>query len=277
VKFLIGIDVETGRKYWIDFSDQSNLLLGGCPGSGKTRFVRLLAYQALMSGHKVIIGDFKGLDFQKFEPKCKVIYEHNELIKTLHYLVNGEIEKRKKIFRSVGAENITEYNMLTGNDMKRIFLIIDELGEAMEVVNVNIDKKERKAMEETLDDYTKSLARLGRAFGINCVFGTQRPDVGILQGQTRSQFIHRLCFLADDMTSRIVLDNSIAKEIPPKIKGRCFVKDSIQYIPVQVYNFEVKLLKNLPDLVNKKHENEEVKQKNVILKKNIKVVDYDLV
>lgn len=272
MNFCIGVNIHNGCPYYLDFGDQSNLLIGGCPGSGKTRFVRLLAYQALRLGHKVIIGDFKGLDFQKFEPKCQVIYNHKELIDTLMFLNDSEIEKRKKLFRSVGAENITDYNKITCKNLKRIFLIIDELGEAMEVVNVNIDKKERKSMEEILDDYTKSLARLGRAYGINLIFGTQRPDVGILQGQTRSQFIYRVCFLADDMTSRIVLNNSIAEKIPYKAKGRCFVREGISYIPVQVYNFEFPLLRILPDM---KPEIKVLNNKNAKTKNNIEIVDYD--
>lgn len=272
MRFCIGININSGNPYYLDFNDQSNLLVGGCPGSGKTRFVRLLAYQALRLGHKVIIGDFKGLDFQKFEPKCQVIYSHKELIDTLIFLNDVEIERRKKLFRSVGAENITDYNKITGKNLKRIFLVIDELGEAMEVVNVKIDKKERKVMEEILENYTKSLARLGRAYGINLIFGTQRPDVGIIQGQTRSQFIYRVCFLADDMTSRIVLNSSIAEEIPYNAKGRCFAREGVIYTPVQVYNFEFPLLRNLPDM---KQEIKVLNKKNVIKKKNIELIDYE--
>jgi len=104
--------------------------------------------------------------------------------------------------------------------LKRYYLMIDELGEAMEIVNPDMESKDVKELEKGIADYAKSLARLSSAFGIHLIFGTQRPDVGILEGQTRDQFIGRICFKAVKNTSNIVLDSPIACELKSEEKGR---------------------------------------------------------
>jgi S-DNA-T family DNA segregation ATPase FtsK/SpoIIIE len=271
MKFCVGVNVRTHGKYYIDFNVQSNLLIGGCPGSGKSAFMDLLIYQALKCQHNVIIGDFKGLDVQEYESKCKVVYTHEELINALIFL-QAELKRRVKIFRSAKVKNITQYNRKTGTNMKRWFLFIDELGEATEIIDATIKPNEKKEMEKTIDGLMKSLARLGRALGINLIFGTQRPDVGILQGQTRSQFIYRVCFLADRYTSQIVLDDVIATTINENYKGRCYIRRNISFDEVQVYYLPEKLIRTLEDkIIDFKQNSKKIAAK----KKNIEVVEYD--
>jgi DNA segregation ATPase FtsK/SpoIIIE-like protein len=271
MKFCVGVNAINHEKYYIDFNIQSNLLVGGAPGGGKSKFIELLMYEAAKCGHNVIVGDFKGLDLKPYEKKCKVIYTHKELINALMFL-RGELKRRVEIFRSANVKNINQYNKKTGKNMKRWFLFIDELGEATEIIDPDLKPAEIKEMEKTIDGLIKSLARLGRALGINLVFGTQRPDVGILQGQTRSQFIHRVCFLADRYTSQIVLDDVIATTIDEKIKGRCYIRRNISFDEVQVYYLPEKLIETLPDKII------DFKQKTIksaSKKKNIEFVDYD--
>ncbi|MBN2259995.1 MAG: hypothetical protein JW702_05605, partial [Clostridiales bacterium] len=129
----IGQDI-FGNLIKFEFIYVANVLIGGAPRGGKTKLFQLLAYQILRAGGHLIIAEFKELDYQKFENKCQVINDHGELKAALIKL-GKERDKRKKLFRKVDAENIDDYNKKTGSNLKRYYLMIDELGEAMEIAN----------------------------------------------------------------------------------------------------------------------------------------------
>jgi DNA segregation ATPase FtsK/SpoIIIE-like protein len=278
--FNIGVDVKTGQEYIIDFNLNANVLIGGAPGSGKTKLSQMFAYQAIAQKSKVHIGDFKGgTDFLRFSNKCNVITTHEQLVKLLQNL-NREHKRRIAKFLKVGAENLVDYNKITGENMLREYLIIDELGEAMEIIDIDIADKKKKELENVIESFIKSLARLGRCTGINLIFGTQRPDVGVLIGQTRDQFLKRVCFQAVKNTSNIVLNSQIAETISENDKGRCYVSRNIDFDSVQVYLFRKDMIKNLLNLDKKSHlklvDESENKNENTFDKNNIELIDYDL-
>jgi nucleoside-triphosphatase THEP1 len=274
--FNIGIDVTNSKEYIIDFNKNANVLIGGAPGSGKTKLSQMFAYQALKQGSRVHTGDFKGgADFQRFSNKCDVVTTHKDLIKLLQQLM-AEHKRRISKFLSVGAENLKDYNEITGENMLREYLIIDELGEAMEIIDVDIPDKVKREMEKTIENYVKSLARLGRATGVNLIFGTQRPDVGVLNGQTRDQFLKRVCFQAVDKTSNIVLGSPIATEISEDDKGRCFVSRNIDFDSVQVYLFTKDMIKQLPNKDKKSHLKLVNESENTLEEKEVEEIELDL-
>jgi len=277
--FNIGMDIKTGGLIQVNFNNYANCLIGGEPGGGKTKIMQLLAYQALKNRAKVVIGDFKGVDFLRFGNKCDVITDHNNLLKVLKEF-RKEIDNRKELFIEVGAENLKDYNKITGKDLKRQYLIIDELGEAMEIIDINLSDKEIKELKSEIEKYMKSIARLGRFCGVNLIVGTQRPDVGILQGQTRDQFSGRICFKCVKQTSHIVLGNLEASLLGDE-PGRAIVKNRTEFIEIQVFLFEKWMIKNLK---NKKLQKEDLKvvgadenlQNNTNDKKDITTIDFDI-
>jgi len=283
--FNIGKDIRTGKNIVIDFNVNANLLIGGMPGSGKSKLVQLIIFQCLKNNAKVYIGDFKGgVDFMRFANKCDVITDHGELLKILKQF-KREINNRIELFKSVGAENLREYNKITNENLKREYLVIDELGEALEIINEDLNEKETRQLKNDITNYLKSIARLGRAFGLNLICGTQRPDVGILEGQTRDQFGHRVCFKALSTTSNIVLNNKIASELPDNIKGRGIVMMGTELIETQVFLWN-KLM--LSEIKNKKLTKEDLKvigesetsqinlQKNTNIEKDVSTIDFDI-
>ncbi|MEN8907297.1 MAG: FtsK/SpoIIIE domain-containing protein [Clostridiales bacterium] len=263
--FKIGIALETNETMELNFNKFANLLIGGLPGGGKSVLIQLIAFQCLKYSAKVHLADFKGgLSTQKFENKCNVVTEHTKLYELLIYF-KKEIERRIKLFRSVGVEKLAEYNEITGNNLKREYLIIDELGEAMEIDVDGITEKEEKKLKSDIEKLLRKLARLGRALGLNIIAGTQRPDVGILEGQTRSMFGCRVCFQADKATSLIVLDDKRADELD-ETPGRAIVKKRKNYTTIQCFYFNTESLKEIKNkkldkkdlkIINSKEENRE--------------------
>jgi|WetSurSiteA1Bulk_404760.scaffolds.fasta_scaffold01398_9 nucleoside-triphosphatase THEP1 len=254
--FTIGKNADTGELIIINFNINANLLVGGMPGTGKTKLIQLIAFQCLKYGCKVYIGDFKGgVDTIRFANKCNVVTIHQELLQVLKQF-RKEIDRRTRLFIEVGAENLKEYNEVTNKNLKREYLVIDELGEAMEVFEVDgFSENEVKELKKDIENNLKSIARLGRAFGLNLICGTQRPDVGIIEGQTRDQFGGRVCFKAIDKTSNIVLSSKIASELE-ELPGRAIVQKGINYIKTQVFLWDKE---TLSEIKNKKLEKKDLK------------------
>jgi len=273
--FNIGKDIKTGKLITVDFNINSNLLVGGMPGTGKTKFIQLVIFQCLKHGCKVYIGDFKGgVDFMRFNNKCEVITEHRKLLELLLQF-KKEIKRRQKLFIDAGAENLKEYNQITRKNLKREYLFIDELGEAIEIIEVEgMKDSDIKKLRNDVENNLKSIARLGRAFGLNLICGTQRPDVGILEGQTRDQFGYRICFKAIHTTSNIVLSSKIASELPD-IKGRAVIMQGVKYIEIQVFFWDKE---TLTEINNKKLDKNDLKivKGNTENDKNIETIDIDL-
>lgn len=280
--FNIGLDVNSGSIIQLNFNNFANLLVGGLPGGGKSKLIQLIGYSALRYGCKIHCVDIGkgGLDYKRFLNKCEsIITNHVEFSKVLK-LFKKEIKRRQKLFFDADVEKLQEYNEVTGENLKREYLIIDELGEALEVDVEGMTEKEEKELKKDIEKDLKSIARLGRALGCNIVAGTQRPDVGILEGQTRSMFGCRVCFQADKATSLIVLDNKMADELP-ETAGRAIVKKRKEYFTIQVFKFEKWMLKNVP---NKKLQKEDLKvigaeenlQKNTDNEKDIVTIDFDI-
>lgn len=88
-------------------------------------------------------------------------------------------------------------------------------------------------MERISKQYNQQLstiARLGRAFGINLVVGTQRPDATVIPGQIKNNMDIRLCGKADNTLSIIILDNGDAAEkIPKDSRGLFLNQDGVLF------------------------------------------------
>jgi len=125
----------------------------------------------------------------------------------------------------------------------------------MEVDVDELDEKELRILKKELEKNLKSIVRLGRAFGCNVIAGTQRPDVGVIEGQARSQFGCRVCFQADRATSLIVLDDKIASELDDT-PGRAVVKKRNTLVETQIYFWDKE---TLSEIQNKKLSKDDLK------------------
>ena len=96
----------------------------------------------------------------------------------------------------------------------------DEVAELLDKTGLEKAAKEKVVKVENL---LSTIARQGRAFGINLILATQRPDANILSGQIRNNIDYRACGRADDVLSKIVLDNTDASEKIPKYEQGLFL------------------------------------------------------
>ena len=209
-----------------------HILIGGSTGSGKTVLIKALLYQCLLRCYQVYVIDYKGgLDYSRnIWGALQVYSDYEETLCLLNGVLNI-LNDRISSLREAGYKNIVEYNNDHDRKLPTIVLICDELAEMTDKTGCSKDDK------ATIDELIKALstiARLGRAAGIHLILGTQRPDASVLPGQIKNNLDYRICGRADDVLSRIVLDNDAAANIPKTIQGRFVNMDGRE---IQAYYF----------------------------------------
>ena len=128
-----------------------------------------------------------------------VVVDMDRVIGTLQWALR-EMDDRYKLFASVVARNIVEYNKKIRRDQNAqklpyIVIIIDELADLMML-----------APEDTERSITR-LAQMARATGIHMVIATQRPSVDVVTGLIKANFPARIAFaVASSTDSRVILD-----------------------------------------------------------------------
>jgi len=212
-----------------------HVLVAGETGSGKSVILRCLLWQAIKKNCKVLMIDFKGgVEFgREYEVFGEVIMERKAAIKVLSQLVM-ENEARMALFRSHDVKNLPEYNRKTHSNLCRICIFSDELAEMLDKSGAS---REDKELMEQIAGQLSTIARLGRAQGINLFLGVQRPDANVINGQIKNNIPLRISGrFSDESVSRIVLGNAAASYLP-EIKGRFLYKIGTDAVEFQSYLF----------------------------------------
>ena len=106
-------------------------------------------------------------------------------------------------------------------------MVIEEIAEL--TVSTGLSKEQKQIVENT-NRLLDKIARLGRAYGIHLIIGTQRPDANILPGQTKANCDVRICGRADNTLSMIILDNTDAADrIPKDSRGRFLTNSGLEF------------------------------------------------
>lgn len=206
---------------YIDFSKTAHAIIGGATGSGKTETLRNILVQCIEQGAETYIVDFKGgLDYSEdIWRRATMITDYDSLVEFLHEIVYKLIAREHALktdsFKTI-EEAIESGAYDTEVPLTQIVIAFDEVAEALDKTG---ESKETKAVIDKIIGDLSSIARLGRALGIHLILSTQRPDANVIPGQIRNNMTYRLCGHADKVLSQIVLDNSLAAEIPAGCPG----------------------------------------------------------
>lgn len=219
----------------VDLNKQPHLLIAGSTGSGKTTLIKSIIAQLLTRTKDnaclcdVYLIDLKGgLDYPPIwrGQMCSFSSSAQDALSLLSYVVQ-ELEQRKIKFAMAGNQHdqscssLEDYNQLCpGNSLRRIAVVIDEIAELTDSTGMS---KEQKDFAKSIVAQLSTLARLGRAFGINLFLGTQRPDATAIPGQIKNNLDVRICGKADQTLSMIILDNTSASDLIPKDSQGLFI------------------------------------------------------
>lgn len=233
---LVSIGRNEVEEIVVDFDVDPHFLVAGATGSGKSVTIRSIVWQFLVRGHKGFFVDFKGgLEYSDgYKRYGETIIDRPKLLEVLKTLVK-ENELRQKALLEVGAKNINQYNKKSSKKMYRVLLVIDELAE---VIDPNSVPKEEKEIADEITGILSSFGRVARATGIHMIFGIQRPDANVVNGQIRSNVTGRICGrVPSGKASEIVLDDPSAASLP-KVKGRMIYQNAGEMIEFQGYFFD---------------------------------------
>ena len=226
-ELLLGVDI-AHHKSAMDLSVVPHALIGGATGSGKTILLKSLLIQAINKGMNVVVIDLKGgADYSEiWNEKALLLLSHADAQSKLQKILE-EMENRKSLFHSEGTKDINAYNDQHVDKIRRVVIGCDEIADLLAVKGLSKEEK------ETVQDITAMLskiARQGRAFGIHLLLATQRPDADVLNGQIKSNMGLRICGRANDMLSRIILDDDSASElIPSDAQGLFIDQDGLMF------------------------------------------------
>lgn len=214
-KMLLPIPIGYSRTALtvLDLPESPHFLIAGATGFGKTSMIMSII-QSLIHVAIIVVIDLKGIDFGYLENHC-LLAQSNEEAFTVLTALNNEFERRKQILRANHVRKWAE----CPNPPPYIVVIIDELAE----------------LNKPCFDLFDRLVRLARATGISIVAASQRTSTQVISGDTRANFVARMCFkVGTDADSRVVLgeDCSLAGQLPA-IKGRAIYRYGIDTIEVQ--------------------------------------------
>jgi S-DNA-T family DNA segregation ATPase FtsK/SpoIIIE len=213
MKLPIPIGYSRTKLIVLDLPESPHFLIGGSTGYGKTSLIMSII-QAVINRAYVIIIDLKGIDFPYLQEHC-LLAQTNEEANLVLLALNAEFEKRKLILRKYRTRKWSD----CPEEMPYIVTIIDELAEL------------NKENMELLD----RLVRLARATGISIIAASQRTSTSVIPGDTRSNFVARICYkVPSPADCRVIMgeDCGLAGEMAP-IKGRAIYRFGIDLLEVQ--------------------------------------------
>lgn len=219
--FALGVAGD-GEQHWGDLADYKHLLIIGATGGGKTTFIHNLLYW-LINRHdgdtlELWLGDLKaGAELGRYDALKTdggivrhLEFEPERVVEMLHNAVR-EIERRNNLMRAHQASNLADLNHLTGERMRRVVIVIDEIAMLM-LDRAKIGKFSIGSWAENL---MTRIASLGRSAGVHLVIATQMINSQVLSGLILANFETRIAFsCADWRKSQLAIETSEADGLP---------------------------------------------------------------
>ncbi len=194
----------------VDIDRMPHCLIAGTTGSGKSimlnAFITTLLFRNSPDELKLILIDPKRVEMSNYNGVphllTPVITEPEKILSALKWSM-AEMDRRYKLFQSVGVRNIAGYNEMSGfQALPYIVIVIDELADLMMFAPVEVE------------DAVTRIAQLARATGIHLVVATQRPSVDVITGLIKANIPCRIAFnVASLMDSRVILDTPGAEKL----------------------------------------------------------------
>jgi S-DNA-T family DNA segregation ATPase FtsK/SpoIIIE len=205
----LGLDVSGSPKI-LDIAKMPHVLIAGQTGSGKSvainAFLASLLFRNSPSELKLILVDPKRVELSLYNGiphlLAPVIVDVDKVLSALKWAMS-EMERRYKLFASVGVRNIEGYNEMAGfTSLPYLIIFVDEMADVMMFAPVEVE------------DAICRLAQMARATGIHLILSTQRPSVDVLTGLIKANIPCRVAFSVTSMIdSRVIIDMPGAEKL----------------------------------------------------------------
>jgi hypothetical protein len=216
-----------GKPVAVKWEGLGHMIVAGMTRSGKSTFLRLLAYQALQNGSKLAIADRDGVTFPMLEgnpaliaPLARSAQEAARLLER----INIECDVRAEAYASVSGypETLDEYNQMVQTPLPRVLVILDEF---------NATVTELGGVRAEFASLAARLSWRARKFGIEICFAAQEFSKATI-GQIRDQVSTSICFRVLGAETARNIRCSAAVRIP---EGRAGLAVTDRWGPLQSY------------------------------------------
>lgn len=219
IPWLIGT-TEVTNPLVVDLFSFPHVLIAGTTGSGKSKglhtLIRSIDMHAKENMVKLVLFDPKHVEFSQYDNLKSTYYKEgvftdpDEIMKVMRNLI-GEMERRLKVLKSSGCQNLKQYREKTGKGAY-IVLVIDELADLMRTTN--------KEFEKNLE----RLCAKARSAGIHVVAATQYPHTDVITGTIKANFDGRIAFrVSEAVHSRVMLGAKNDQAVNLEGKGDAFI------------------------------------------------------
>lgn len=206
----------------VDFSSVPHLLIVAPSGSGKTYLLTYILGQIAKKSVKLILADFKGIDFIEFND-CRNYYKHNSVGEAVD-CVFDELQNRMA-------------NASVNSEYEPIYLCIDEWSGFLSSLAVKKVTAHRfhqlhqpcflssLAVKKEQDNYKQKLANilmLGRGANIFIIMSLQRADSTYITGRDNFGNVVGLGTLSKESIAMVFNDNK--EMIEPKSRGKGYLQ-----------------------------------------------------
>lgn len=214
---------------------ESNLLLGGIPGSGKSGGATALLAGISRLENVALIGlDPKRVELSPWKDRFSIIAKKDDHASFVLASVEAEMERRYEWLDSEGLKKFTP-EMFTA-ERPLLVVFIDELAD---LVSVGVTKEEKDA-EQFRSTRVRRLIAKGRASGVVVVTATQKPQSDVIPTSLRDLIQQRVGFATTNaaMTETILgagmaQNGGLSHNIAASDKGVCFVVNEESRTPVR--------------------------------------------
>lgn len=209
----------------LSLAKMTHMLVAGQTGAGKTQFLRqMMATVATQTrGSFLCLIDMKGgIDFQAFRdlPNFEIATTYDQgdalldrIIEIYEQRRDHILAKRKSHWNEFSYSELEKEPALAGQPIGPLLVIVDELAELSK-------KATAKAAKSELQEKIATLARLSRFTGIHLVLGTQRPDKGTIDMQSKDNLPTRICFSVPSVTASTLVLGDMSASTLGNIPGR---------------------------------------------------------
>lgn len=181
----------------VDFGSAPHLLIAAPSGSGKTYLLTYLLAQLAKKPGRVVLADFKGIDFVEFDG-CTNYYRHDNVGKALD-LAFDILQERMHDPRP---------------DNEPLYFLIDEWAGFLSL----FPKKEQEEHKQKMS----SLLMLGRGAGVFVIMALQRADANYITGRDNFGNALGLGRLSAESVRMMFPDDTAA--IQPKPRGQGYLR-----------------------------------------------------
>lgn len=192
---VVGV-LEDGRPAVINVSNQSGVVVGGVPGSGKTAGMMLIVLSLLLSGiTRVHVIDGKGGADWRWASTSGLDYSTDDTDAALSMLKRMHLKLRERL-TSLPDEYGTSnwWNIHSRQRPPLEVIVIDECQLWLDLRHLTDLSKEHKEKCSTILSLATDLVRRGRSAGFILFVLTQKPTADSLPTNLRDNCGTRICF-----------------------------------------------------------------------------------